>query len=240
MINKNNAIFKTVIEILTDNRINYWVCHGTLLGIIRDNKLLTWDNDIDFAVWDDEFSKEDILKIFSNDERFKQELVLEEINSLHFATADKRVDINFYTRHADKAFIKWVALPESFFLKVHYFAINFIASDTSIRKSIESDNGKSIVVIKLLIIILLFLIRLSLPKSFKSKLLINLNKKLDSVGYSYPIDLMVTKVMKFLNVDVVVPVESEEVLKHTYGADWRTPKQNYVWYKEAENLFRQS
>ena len=54
MIFDNNNIFKTAVKILIDNNINYWVCHGTLLGIIRDNKLLSWDSDIDFAVWEDE------------------------------------------------------------------------------------------------------------------------------------------------------------------------------------------
>ena len=239
MIDKNNAIFKIAVEILMDNNINYWVCHGTLLGIIRDNKLLTWDHDIDFAVWDDEYSKEEILKIFSTDERFKQEVVLEEINSLHFATADKRVDINFYSRDTDKAYIKWAALPEGIFLKTYYFAINFIATDTSIRKTIESSNGNIIKLIKLLIITPLIFVRLILPRSFKRKLLKSLYKKLDSVGYSYPIELMKNKVINFLSVDIVVPVEPEEVLKHTYGDDWKTPKQNYVWYKEAKNLFRQ-
>jgi hypothetical protein len=240
MIDENNAIFKIAVKILTDNNINYWVCHGTLLGIVRDNKLLTWDNDIDFAVWDDECSKEDILKIFSNDERFKKEVVFEEINSLHFATADKRVDINFYTRDADKAFIKWAALPDGLFIKVYYFVINFIASGTNIKKTIESGNGIIIEIIKLLIITPLILVRFVFPKSLKNKLLKNLYKNLDSVGYSYPIELMVNKEMKFLCVDIIVPVESEEVLKNTYGEDWRTPKQNYVWYKEAKNLFRQS
>ena len=72
---KDDAIFKIAVEILTNNNINYWICHGTLLGIIRENRLLPWDHDIDFAVWDDECSKEEILKIFSVDERFKQEVV---------------------------------------------------------------------------------------------------------------------------------------------------------------------
>jgi hypothetical protein len=240
MIDENNAIFKIAVKILTDNNINYWVCHGTLLGIIRDNKLLTWDHDIDFAVWDDEYSKEEILNIFAANEQFKQEVVLEEINSLHFATADKRVDINFYTRDAGKAYIKWAALPDRLSIKVYYFVINFIASNTNIRKTIESSNGKIIEIIKLLIIAPLILFRFFFPKSFKSKLLKSVYKNLDSVGYSYPIELMVNKEMEFLSVNIIVPVESEEVLKNTYGEDWRTPKKNYVWYKEAKNLFRQS
>ena len=90
MIFDNNYIFKTAVKILINNNINYWVCHGTLLGIIRDNKLLSWDSDIDFAVWEDEYSKEDILKIFLSDNRFKKEIIIEEINSLHFLINEKR------------------------------------------------------------------------------------------------------------------------------------------------------
>jgi hypothetical protein len=239
MIDKNDAIFKIAIEILTDNNINYWICHGTLLGIIRENRLLPWDNDIDFAVWDDEHSKEKILKIFSTDERFKLEVVPEEINSLHFSTVDKRVDINFYSRDTDKAYIKWVVMPESIFLKFYYFSVNFITTDMVISKAVESSNGNSIKLIKLLITIPLTFVRIILPKKFKSRLHKNLYQKLDSIGYSYPMELMKCKVMNFLSVDVVVPVEPEEVLKFTYGEDWRTPKQEYVWYKEAKNLLRQ-
>ena len=43
--------FITVINLLNENNIPYWLCQGTLLGIIRDNKLIEWDHDIDIAVW---------------------------------------------------------------------------------------------------------------------------------------------------------------------------------------------
>ena len=58
---KNNNIdpnFLEVINILKTNKINYWLGHGTLLGIIRDNNLIEWDHDIDIAVWADEISQE--------------------------------------------------------------------------------------------------------------------------------------------------------------------------------------
>ena len=46
-IDKN---LKIIIDILQENKIKYWVCHGTLLGIIRDKKLIHWDHDIDIGV----------------------------------------------------------------------------------------------------------------------------------------------------------------------------------------------
>lgn len=240
MIIDNNYIFKIAVKILINNNINYWVCHGTLLGIIRDNKLLSWDSDIDFAVWEDEYSKEDILKIFLSDNRFKREIIVEEINSLHFLINEKRVDINFYTRDKEKAYIKWIALPEGLFFKLYDFVLKFLANEKSIIKTIKSSNGKLIEFVKLLIIVPLFFFRILLPKFFKTKLINHFYKKLDTIGYSFPIELMKFKVIKFLGIDIVVPVEPEDVLKYTYGNDWKTPRQNYVWEKEAKNLFRQS
>ena len=46
----NDRNFLDTISILNKNKVDYWVCHGTLLGIIRDGKLIEWDNDIDIGV----------------------------------------------------------------------------------------------------------------------------------------------------------------------------------------------
>ena len=180
------------------------------------------------------------LKIFLSDNRFKKEIIIEEINSLHFLINEKRVDINFYTRDKEKAYIKWTALPEGFFFKLYDFVLKFLANEKSVRKTIKSSNGKLIEFVKLLIIIPLFFFRLFLPEFFRTKLIKNFYKKLDTVGYSFPIELMKFKAIKFLETDIIVPVEPEDVLKYTYGDDWNIPKQNYVWYKEAKNLFKQS
>ena len=47
-IDKN---FIEIINLLKKNNISYWLCHGTLLGIVRDKNLIPWDHDIDIAVW---------------------------------------------------------------------------------------------------------------------------------------------------------------------------------------------
>ena len=104
---EDDEIFVKVAELLKNNNINYWICHGTLLGVIRDNMLLPWDHDIDFAVWADEVSKDQILKIFINS-GFKQEIIMDEFDNLFFSTKGKRVDINFYRRNKDIAYTKWV------------------------------------------------------------------------------------------------------------------------------------
>ena len=59
-VDKNFAL---AVNILNKNKIKYWICHGTLLGIIRDNQLIPWDHDIDIAVWNSDNLKNKIKKI---------------------------------------------------------------------------------------------------------------------------------------------------------------------------------
>ena len=59
-VDKNFAL---AVNILNKNKIKYWICHGTLLGIIRDNQLIPWDHDIDIAVWSSNNLKNKIKKI---------------------------------------------------------------------------------------------------------------------------------------------------------------------------------
>jgi hypothetical protein len=237
MNNKDDKIFQEVVQILNDNKINYWLCHGTLLGIIRENRLLPWDHDIDFAIWDDEHSKLDILKLFSDSAKFQQTIVPEEMSNLHFLAANKRVDINFYTRDNNKAFIKWIA-PGSVLLRTYYFAVNFINSDFSFRDTTEASSRIARLT-KIMISSILVLIKIILPKFIKKLLHKDLQGRLNYTGYSYPLSLMSFKTIDFLNINVSVPIESEETLEMTYGKDWKIPKQNYVWYKEAKNLLQQ-
>ena len=237
MNTQDDNIFKEVVKILNDNKINYWICHGTLLGIVRENRLLPWDHDIDFAIWDDEYSKEDILELFKDNSKFQQTIVPEEMSNLHFLAADKRVDMNFYSRDKEKAYIRWVA-PEGVILRTYYFSVNYINSNFGIKCTTESSN-KAARLVKILLASILFFIRLIFPKSIKRALYDDLQNRLDYTGYSYLLDLMKFKKIFFLNVGIFIPVESEKMLEVTYGEDWKTPKQDYIWHKEAKNLLSQ-
>ncbi len=46
-----------ITNLLDENHIDYWLEGGTLLGIIRENRLLPWDNDIDLSIKEEEFNK---------------------------------------------------------------------------------------------------------------------------------------------------------------------------------------
>lgn len=47
---KARRMLKNICRILDENDIPYVVENGTLLGIIRENRLLPWDNDVDISI----------------------------------------------------------------------------------------------------------------------------------------------------------------------------------------------
>ena len=47
---KSEHFMLDIAKLLDKNYIRYYIDHGTLLGIVRDNCLIPWDKDIDFAV----------------------------------------------------------------------------------------------------------------------------------------------------------------------------------------------
>ncbi len=53
-----------VVQILNKHKINYWICHGTLLGLVRDKKIISNNSDIDIAIWKNDHVKKKIIKIF--------------------------------------------------------------------------------------------------------------------------------------------------------------------------------
>ena len=237
MNQEDQDIFKLVVDILNENKINFWLCHGTLLGIVRENRLLPWDHDIDFAIWDDEYTKDEIHDLFKDIDIFKLTFVPEEMSNLHYIAKEKRVDINFYSRNDSLAYIKWID-QGTILIRTLYFMSSYLYLKLTITTALKSSSSVA-AFIKFMIIILLVPFKLFCTLNIKKRFYNYVLKKLTYTGYSYPIELMNTKQIKFLNISVPVSVNPEQTLEITYGKDWKTPKKDYVWYKEAKNLLKQ-
>ena len=58
-------MLKNIAQIFNKFEIEYWIEGGTLLGIRRENRLLPWDNDIDFSVKSTQIDKKNECRINS-------------------------------------------------------------------------------------------------------------------------------------------------------------------------------
>ena len=209
--------FLLAIKIFNENSINYWACHGTLLGLIRDKNLIEWDNDIDFGVWHGEIDKNRLINLFLN-EGFKLMSDGEGYDFITFTKNNyKRVDINFYHTdfENDLAYSEWFMSKET--------RIKFL-----MRSVVENLGYRG----RLKIIYLILLIFKPLIKLFY-KNFDNKNLKY-SAGYTTPKKLLLDfDYINLNNIDIRIPSRFEEILVFLYGKHWKIPVKNFNWIKES-------
>jgi phosphorylcholine metabolism protein LicD len=209
-----------VINLLKKSRISYWLCHGTLLGIIRDGNLIPWDHDIDIAVWYKKDIKKKLKKLMlKNNFKLKKKYFVEDDLLTFIKKGGREVDINFYQvkkkNFKEIAFINWF-VPK-----------NNICKLVDALSSAESYEGNLKFIIKNFKYFEFFFKKL---KNF----LIQKNYFYKNIGYTQPLDLLKKfEKLNFKNIEVVVPLKYKEYLNYIYGNNWRIPKKNYNWIKDS-------
>ena len=209
--------FLLALKIFNSNLINYWICHGTLLGLIRDKKLIEWDHDIDFALWHHEINKADLINLFVR-EGFSLVTDGEDYDFVTFRRQDGRfIDINLYRIDKDKkiAYSEWFISKES--------RLRFLAR--SVVENLEYK-GRLKILFKIFVIfkpLVSFIYRNLEKKDFKV-----------SAGYTTPYFLL----KDFTNIEInkiiiKIPTKYTQVLECLYGINWKIPKKSFNWVKES-------
>ncbi len=57
-------LYRFVVDELKKNNVKFWLIGGTLLGKMRHNSIIPWDNDVDLAILEEDYDK--VYKIFKN------------------------------------------------------------------------------------------------------------------------------------------------------------------------------
>ena len=217
--------FSIAIKILNELKLNYWVCHGTLLGIVRDKKLLDWDNDIDIALMEDEVNRDEIIKKFLNNGFKLKKKYFENDGLLTFIkNGSKEIDINFYQLSSDEKKVStyWF-IPKNFVCKL----IDVLANAKNYR-------GKYLKIINKLHFLQ------SIFMYFK-KFLIKKNIFFLEIGYQHSYDFVNSKSkIMFENLELSIPKEPEEYLANIYGKDWMIPNKDFIWYKDSPALAKKN
>ena len=209
--------FTETINLLNRHGVPYWVCHGTLLGLIRDGRLIPWDHDIDIAVWADSFSKASAIELMaSHGYHLKNDGM--DYDFLQFTKSGGReIDFNFYriSQDSNTAYSEWF-ISRSDFTKL-----------LAALSNAEMHRGRGECLIR----------RLGFLSPLFHHIVNFLKRKgsfYKSAGYTTPACLL--KEFEFVEIselEVRVPRLHEAVLECVYGKDWRIPKQQYDWKKES-------
>tara|TARA_B100000787_G_scaffold147844_1_gene119017 strand:- start:409 stop:1113 length:705 start_codon:yes stop_codon:yes gene_type:complete len=209
--------FIETIELLNKHEIPYWVCHGTLLGLIRDGSLIPWDHDIDIAIWAGDFSKQSLIDLM-NDNGYSLKNDGSDYDFVAFVKVGGReIDFNYYRTSDDvnMAYSEW------------YIPRSRLTSLLSLISNRSEYNGKGRSLVRQLYF-------LSPVIGYIVRLLKRSGLFYKSAGYTTPTNLLKeSTVLELSGINIRVPRHSEAVLEYLYGEDWRVPKQLFDWMKES-------
>lgn len=227
MSNKHKKIDQNLsltINILAKNKIRYWICHGTLLGIIRDKKLISWDHDIDIGVIENTINRKLLQFILEKGgfKRIKKTFLHNDGMMKFIKKGGREVDINFYriNKKSKTVFVKW-HIPRNFFMK--------IIDALSFAKSYKGKSHKLINIFAFSEKFFLFIKKIFVINGFFYS----------RAGYShnqkYALELIK---YNFHGLKLLVPKDYNNYLKDLYGNKWRIPMKKYNWIRHSPSTIK--
>jgi len=219
--------FVETIKLLNNNNVSYWVCNGTLLGLIRDKQLIPWDHDIDIAIFRKDISKTTIMNLMmSNGYKIKDQGF--ELDYITFSKRGGRdVDFNFYN-----------LLPKSNLVYAHVanFPRRNLTSILDTIAKLKTYKGKSVYIEKLLYYSLNFF------QNTLVKLLKKSGKYFVAVAYTTPANLLIQfDYIEISGIKIRMPSKYGSFLEYTYGSDWKVPNKDFSWSADSpSSIFSKS
>ena len=223
---------KRINNVLKSADIDYWLDAGTLLGAVRENRFLPWDYDIDIGAWQKDVS--DILKATSKLEKEGFEVIYFTLDKcIKILDNNSEIDINLYEQKEKMANRIWLVNNKKGEI------LDYLRWVLSTKRP-ELKRSK---VPKTLTKILHFLTKILSDKhkeGLKNKILEKYKKSgcrivKVSIPSSYFSDF---SDFDFYDISVRVTKDPERYLEFRYGKDWRTPKKNYVYYKDDKSIVK--
>lgn len=220
---KKIQLLQDTLKIFKDNNIKFFIIHGTLLGFIREKRIIPWDEDVDFGAWYQDYDK--ILNLEKDFKKLGYKYILGsgKYSHLNIIFDDKHEDSKPELYHIGIDF--WIEDKNKAVLLKFFDENIFNKYLSGVRNRIKNHNYK-----KLSKIFSLF------NKIFNNIILYTRKHEV------YPINWFKNlTTIKVYNMDFMTPSDYEGYLTLTYGSNWRIPDKNWSytkWMKVHKAFFR--
>lgn len=229
MIHQEDSLktLKDTVDILTSCGITYWLDDGTLLGFLRENRFIPWDNDIDIGVLGTEAWSHwpQLFQAFT-DQGYHAFIRFNKIEIEHKASRSAPLALQCYWVNRQSqlvysgklwnkpAFSPWLRFLDFVLLKIRQ-RIAILANpwhplyrDTAWR-NIEKKLWHSPAFLR-------WFGTLKLLNVLGTQYVMAVDAVLPCARYELPDGMT-----------VAIPGHSQELLTLKYGADWQVPKQDF-------------
>jgi len=232
-------ILHQIKETFDKYNIEYWLDMGTLLGAVRNEKIIPWDTDIDLGSWKTEINKivhacNELYSIGFDIYYGKTGVTLRKADfnlPIQITTYDKTTNIKEWLipNNLVGKFVLWVLLPslEGYLPNMIHIINLYGALKFSLNFSLHKFSHALPTIYRERIIrfIKLFSIKIGCCKYIQSIVPQNYFNHLSGI--------------KFYGMTFSIPSSPKKYLEIIYGENWLIPKRDYVYHKDMSTILQE-
>ena len=229
-------VLNEVKSLLDKEKIPFWLEAGTLLGAIRDKKIIPWDTDIDLAAFKTDFPDSRKRKLAQYLEK-KGFIVHFFPNKIDIAAKSSHLTVHLIYGPKGGYFV-WKRLGGNDKLGLFLLKICKLANVSYYGKFRFSFSGNYLLNLKTDLFKLITLIPKSVKNKFSEFALARLSNS--DISGVYCLKIPTSYISKFKKIDFYgssfnAPISHDKYLEEEYG-DWRSPPKDpkkWFWYKNG-------
>lgn len=228
-----------VMKVSKTNDVQCWLNYGALLGVVRENRLLPWNNDAQLCCWYE-------TNISYKFKRITKELNKMGYHAIYYSTIGAisirqkgvAVHITCYWQDGDYA-VRPHESPSDFgfapFSSIIFYWLATLMG--AYPGGLARFNRLPLSMNELVKIILVSIYRV-IPNFLRKRLFlffINCSKLFGGVFQktAIPMKYFDSFILRdFYDHSVYIPNNSEQLLSYIYGKDWKVPKDNWSFYSD--------
>ena len=224
-MNELRNLLEYGVDLLKKRSIRNWLDCGTLLGVIREQSLLSWEKDIDLGALKDQVSHLDIIFIINQAREDGYDVNVYD-TSISISKNGYVLDIKLYEKRED-IFFEDKKIPKNLLSSMLCYLVHCFSSNYP-----TSRDGKNI--LRNFVIKIIHFSSKIIPRQLRKVIVYPIKYLCDNyltidISEAVPCKYFQTfEEIMFLGKLYTIPEKKEDYLVFRYGENWRVPNKNWV------------